>query len=888
MKTSKVELYIDGVLQSCVPIYSDNISIDKEREDNEMFIRTKLSSSLTFVGEDFRAIYNSGLDTKFEVRIYDEETNVFLAKGTFEKIDCTFNVDDEKCDVKISSADDYDNILNGKGNEYDIVALAPVREKIHLAKRAILQIYAYHDTKVTNIIGNMSYEINCKESVTIGNAQVGLENITPTQLVDNLSFTKIEENAFHLNLTGDAKAQIPTAIGKYNYTGDVTKQVGSQTGTYHRYTNTNGLYHVDFIGFFDSMTGVLWDSGDNVVDVNSYEIYFSWIEGDTHTVEKGVWYSSYYGGAHHLIAKCGSLADFTNGIYARILMDNPSPATPMGNIRVLTENNDICSYNMNYRYTMPVDIGGLVDKIVVSYEVQDEPTKWGVDGDGKYFVQPAPQSSGDNVIPIGWNLWISMSFWFNSTEGIATIIDIYDSQWDLNDAYPLWSVIQVLLEKIDSEITFDGTSAYSQFLYGTISSSVIFGWVKNLLYITPITNVKRTYYNHAARKGKLTLESIFEMLRSTCQLYWFIDSQKRLRIEHITWFKNGGTYAQANPLIDLTAIKSPMSGESWGFAQNTIGFNKSALIKRYEFAWNDKTSDVFDGYPIDIHNRFLNGGKTNKASVGHFVSDIDLVMSSPDAISDDIFALIGVDLNKRCVIVSAGNFGMDFVAPYFKMQNPYLSFYYLEMAYWTYDLGGNDATISGFKTYAGEDGVLRVYDTKRAKTQSVRFPITPSNIGKEGLIKTAIDNGEWTKEKYTPEDGMVEMDLVMATKDDTLISVGEFVGNGITMTKEGNNVTFLGDPPIQGYGYVRVTANKNVTVTMNCAHSARYLDYGWAHTSPLKTWNDVNAYATRKVTGYGQHISFDMSEGRSMLFGYIKGDTGPTLEDAISITFVEQ
>ena len=59
-------------------------------------------------------------------------------------------------------------------------------------------------------------------------------------------------------------------------------------------------------------------------------------------------------------------------------------------------------------------ISGLANAIISSNVVQDEPTKWGVNGEGKYYVRPNPLHTGDNVIPIGWSRWIPYSFWFNS------------------------------------------------------------------------------------------------------------------------------------------------------------------------------------------------------------------------------------------------------------------------------------------------------------------------------------------------------------------------------------------------------------------------------------------------------------------------------------------
>lgn len=898
MKSTEARLYIDGVLAAFAnPIFSDKISIDKERESGEMFRRTKLNSEFQFVGDAYDRIFDCNLDTDFEIRVYDKETNIQLARGTFEKTDCKFDTDNKICTVKTNSADEYDKILAGMNDEFDLVGLAPVREKVKLAKRGILQIYFRGDNKVTNVIGNMSYEIDTKSSVLIGTSDVAVENLTETQLVNNLSFTKMNIDAFFLGLTGEMAIEFPNASGRFNFYGIVQKQVGSQTVSDYRYTNINGQYYVDFTDFFEGRTGVLWRASDNTVvyDSHGYAIYFTWLAGAQEKVLRQSVYAAT--GAFTLLYECGSLVDFTKGVFLRVLLDNPNPTTPMGTIRKLTSENDLCSFNLNYRYTMPVSISGIENKFIVSFAVQNEPTKWGVNGDGKYFVQPTPLSTGDNVIPVGWDVWIPASFWFNSTSGIADTLDLYNMEWELNDAYPLWSAIKVLLAKIDPSITFEGTSTYSQFLYGTISSSVILGWVKQLLYITPITNVKKTYYNQAARKGKITLKQIFDMLRATCQLYWFIDSSNRLRIEHITWFRNGGNYSQQNPLIDLTSILSPMSRKNWSFGQNTFEYDKSALSKRYEFSWHEECSEVFDGFPIDIKNKYASKGNTEKSQATNFISDIDLIFSAPDALGDDSFALIGTDNNKRCPIQSIGNFGMDFVAPTYKMQNPYLSFYYTELAYWLYNISGNKATTSDYKKRNGNDGKLRVYAVKRAKTQSVKFPITPDKAGKEGLITTALGTGEWTKSKYTSEDGMVDMEIIMETAEPLLVEYGSFthLSTGVMeldVEEGGHQMIFTFDGGERGatdWGYVKVVANRDVNVELESStegdpEEGREYDIGWANPTPLTTSATSAQY---RVSGNPDFAHFSMQRGDIMYFGYTKDASVYGGEDKIYVRFVE-
>lgn len=884
MKTSKVDLYINGTLVNTHPIYPDDISIETERESGEMYRRTNISSTLTFLKADFDAIYNASIDASFEVRFYDAETNTFLARGTFEKTDCKFNLDDRICEVKVSSADDYDKILNGKGNEYDLVSLAPVRESVTLTKRAILQIYVHHDSKITNVIGNMSYEVNVAGGIDV-------DDLTPTDLERDYNFTQISSGTSQIVVS-----KMPTGFtnlegtynGSYNQSNPQSSVFTQQGGTNKIVVESEiaqgGITYYYWV--FKDSNNVIYKitTGAGQVPICTRPSNGSVPSPVSWGFELGHKVSAYI--SSWVVDHSMSAAYYENSVFARVLMAEESRYYPELTKKVLAE--DICETNLNYNYSVKVttDWMSALPNVRVSSAVQDEPTKWGVNGDGKYFVQPSPLASGDNVIPIGWNRWIPYSIWLESTTTMDLLVSIFDVKWTLKDAYPLWSAIDVLLQKIDPTIRFDGTSTFSQFLYGYISSSVIHNWVSQLLYLTPITNVKKTYYNQAARKGTITLEQILNMLKSTCQLYWFIDEDKRLRIEHITWFKNGGNYAQATPIVDLTAIKSPMSKKPWAFNENTIEYDKSLLTKRYEFGWASETSEAFDGYPINIHNGFVKEGNTESTSVANFISDIDLIISSPDSLPDDCFALIGTDANKYCPFARMSNLSMDFVCPTYNLQNPYLSFHFLELAYWNYDLGGNYATLEGLKTSQGYEGMLKVYGTKRIKKQSVKFPIVAGNVGKEGLIKTDLGNGEWVKSKYTLEDGMTEMDLIYDTADTSLVSIGEVVKTNslFTYVASADGITFRGNNTAHnGVIYAFITANRNVWVQIT-ANSETEIDFGWANTSPLSVVMS-NTPATAKISGDANMVTINMDKGDSLFFGYYKDEGDSEYGDQISVRF---
>lgn len=785
MRTSRIDLYINGVLQDVTPIYSDSLAINKERESGEMYYRTKLDGTIKFAGKDFDLIEDQTIDTEMTVEmavevygidtvfregssgvvpttrvdnsrsIEIEQVETLLVRGIFTKLDCTFNYDDKICEVKVTSIDDYEKLLGGIDNEYDLVALAPERNSVTLTKRGVLQVYRLGDTKITNIIGNMSYEVD---------TAVDVEDLTPTSLVNTYHFARVEEDHYIVRVYIDASyGTVSEASGYYEGYPSAQGLRISKAGTPWYFVNLAGTttfvlcYNDYYFTYQDPTLGNVF-LGTGPDPRAPQLISFFPFDTDFHRLS-----STPYNGM--------AFEQELINTFARVLTDLASVS---GQTTFEIPEIDIVATNLNYRRVYPYQLSK--DLMLRTDETQVEPTKWGVNDEGRYFVQPTSSDPTDNIIPIGWNTWIPFSVWLKSTVTMAQNVDRANAKWTLRDAYPLHSVIQTLLNQIDPTITFGSTADYSKFLYGTGLDKLIIRQYnlpyydgQQLFFITPVTNVKRTYYNQAARKGNITLKQVLDMLRNTMQLYWFVDSEKRLRIEHITWFKNGGTYLtspQPTPIVDLTNELSPMWMKRWSEGLNSITYEPEMLNKRYEFAWGDKSSEVFEGYPIDINNLSAKNGKTSSVSVANFVSDIDLITSAPDAVSDDVFALIATDNSHECQInyITPGSLE-DFVAPTYGMQNGVLSFYYLESAYWLSDMGGTNATTKNYKKADGSDGSLNVRGTQRVRKQKVKFPIATSLIGQEGLIRTGLGDGQWIKASFTPEDGITTMELMLDTEN---------------------------------------------------------------------------------------------------------------------------
>ena len=282
-------------------------------------------------------------------------------------------------------------------------------------------------------------------------------------------------------------------------------------------------------------------------------------------------------------------------------------------------------------------------------EYSAKPTEWGLAPDNtNYYKKPSllpVLGISAPLYPVGKTTWGEYSWWayFNFSAGIFDYL-----YWDtvqLKDAYPLSSVLSVLLDAIFKNsgynVSFEGNEAYSGFFYGTNTGIV---QAPPNIYITPKTNVLTANYSQKAQKGDITIGQVLDMLRDVFRCYWFMernaDGTYRLRIENIYWFYNGGSYTGGTP-YDIRNAKDPRTGKNWAYGKSQFKFDISELYKRYEFGWQDECTDWFDGDAVTCLAKYVNESATNKVKIDAFTSDLDYMLLSPEDFSKDGFALLG-------------------------------------------------------------------------------------------------------------------------------------------------------------------------------------------------------------------------------------------------------
>lgn len=164
------------------------------------------------------------------------------------------------------------------------------------------------------------------------------------------------------------------------------------------------------------------------------------------------------------------------------------------------------------------------------------------------------------------------------------------------------------------------------------------------LLVAPKSNLLSVNYDKPAQIAKTSLQSVFNMLRDVYQLYWFIDDDKRLRIEHLQWFLNGERYKGAGSVsVDLTQIYNPRVRLPWSFGTAKWNYDKGDLPDRYEFEWPEDAGVVFNGYPIEVKAPFVTDGKKEQVTVGSFMADLDTMLYNSGSVSSEGFVLLAAN-----------------------------------------------------------------------------------------------------------------------------------------------------------------------------------------------------------------------------------------------------
>lgn len=588
------------------PVYKDDLEKEFEQEQNQQFFRGKLTGKLIFTGPDYAWIVAQVFDFQFLLKIFISynggNTWSEYWNGTFWKTDCEFDDDSESVTVTPTVHDQYNDVLAGLEKEYNLIDLLPEIVQVRADKRPMIQVYVPGQTSIGCFLSGMWWEEEC----------TAIDN--ESDLVNKYYFA-LNRSQRLVEVTGEMQPVIPDVfIGT----------VPASNRTSYEYTNGEYKFSYQYVltSQGQSTTWAIIRVADNVT-LWRYQL----TNQDPPTPPNTITLDPVGTGVSGTI----ELYIHDVKVYARYLLD----VTNIGgqNTYALPDD-DLVGNNRNYHRAIGYAVS---DVIYFSQRFSDTPTQWGLYEPGKYYQQPA--SIGiSQFYPVARNGWGKTSIWFAFSAFDWIAEQQGRAAFTLRDAFPLSSVISVLLGQIAPGITHGPSTDYSSFLYG--QTNPISGIAQTLM-ITPKSNIISAGYDQPAQKAPITLKWVLDMLRDCFRCYWFIDDANRFRIEHIRYFMNGGSYS-GTPVVgvDLTQQKVSRNGKEWAFARNQYEYDKPDMAARYQFGWMDDVTQLFEGYPIDIVSKYVNPDNIENVDVTQFTSDIDFVLLNPNAISKDGFVLM--------------------------------------------------------------------------------------------------------------------------------------------------------------------------------------------------------------------------------------------------------
>lgn len=331
------------------------------KENEQEFFRETIEGSLTFIGADYLLIKNKSIEDVIYMTIEQKDKGQAEAQYTviyeayFSKTDCEIDNDNRSCKVKLSPKDAYSGIMKNIENKYDLIRLAPALTQIGVYKRPLVQVYIAGAGTISNYLAGTQYETDVYNVVTDNNELINKHHFAFFAAYNEVEVKAVPYQSFN---------------GKYYGTnGTYTKLDGNYS---IKWTYSEGL-NIGYLSL-ENRDGVILFRSQKITwkDKNYFYIDVSDITFER-VVEEPTFPQS-FGGNTVLLQK----------VFQRLLLDLPElDGKPTGRL----SSEDVYPTNSNYLYAAPL-VGNY---FYTSTKVQEVPTEYGVNDEGKYFV--------DNFLP---------------------------------------------------------------------------------------------------------------------------------------------------------------------------------------------------------------------------------------------------------------------------------------------------------------------------------------------------------------------------------------------------------------------------------------------------------------------------------------------------------
>lgn len=665
------------------PNYKDDIAKEYELETGQRFFRSKLSGKITFQKDDYDLLDSQAFETEFIFKVYKSddlgETWFEYWTGKFMKTDCSWDDDDKKAIVTPDVLDEYNDVLAGLEKEYNLIKLAPAKTPVEIKKRPLIQLYIPGDSVVSCFLSGNYWEQDTAFDVSNESTLVNTyyfakastlhkifvsgtgtpaecagdyvaEGDTPTTFIGRNILDITGEEIYKTTFDSLGTALL-NAVSHGKSSSDIGSIWQDANLNYWQLMAIPETYQLEFIKYFhtnsmpydefgtNTLTHVRGATNTSTITYNSItSLSTSHLYAIRKTSDETIMFASKNAYDTLTDGNITFIADNGTGtldgykttipVYMRYLLD---VETISGLNTYEIPADDIVENNRNYSRA----IGYAIDQVTITPNVREAATEYGVTDDGYYFDEPY-SIYGHRYFPVARSTWGLSSIWFNFYISDEMLETDGRKSYIMKDSVLLSDAIKVLLNEIAPDISHDGTSEYSEFLYGT--NPITYGQFK--LLITQKSNILAGEYDRPAQKAPITLTQILSMLRDCFRCFWYIEDGK-FKIEHIKWFRNGGSYSSGQLVsYDLTLYENIRNGKKWGYKSSAYDFDKIDMPERYQFEWMDEVTQSFDGFPIQVVSKYVTAGKIESISISNFTTDIDYMLLNPGAINEDGFALM--------------------------------------------------------------------------------------------------------------------------------------------------------------------------------------------------------------------------------------------------------
>lgn len=627
------------VTRTCFPLHSDDLAISIDREQDEWFYTRKLDGKMVFERDDYAWIMDRDFDGTFTLDVkqsIDGGANWYdYFKSTFSRASLDIDEDNRTATLNGLSESVYETIKNGKNEDYDLMKIIPDSEAKEVQGQVPPALALVDDRSYTVDQSNMF----CGMPITAG----GYNYSKYPNLANKWGLTNNMNNGtapwLYMGVYAEAKVTMTNRSSSLNGLFSGSPDYGPHTFNHYTVTsvygdltsqNSTNILRIIVRKAADGLhAGIyLYDSNMNILGSED-----QLLGADT---------TGYYSPNSFSFSNITPGTGVTDSFEKIEIIFHYIYAALLTQVKFLGTNFlDTGDYYKGIE-TFNND-GGL--QVTITANTSDQPNGHRmVPGTDEYGGIPqyfAPPDTTHDWIPLAEDNWNFASMWYTIEPSPANGLTDPDKcgSFTWTRCWTIGTCIKYLLQKItNNEVNFAETTNYSQFLYGypnPVADHEPFQWL-----VTQKSNVMSPAATGAAR-CPVRLDWFLELLRNAFNCYYYLirlnDGTYEFHIEHVEYFRRGGTYdqnAQISIQSDLTRLK-PMRNflrngqpaKRYADQTNKYTFDLDNMAEKYTFSWQgDGGGDDFKGNPMFFKAGWVVKGQSEDHQVDNIFADLGWLM----------------------------------------------------------------------------------------------------------------------------------------------------------------------------------------------------------------------------------------------------------------------